>query len=833
MSVVRTARALALWLIAATAFAQGTVEIRAGQPLGEALRELQSAGLDLLYSSELVRPEMSVRETPRATEPLAIAREILAPHGLRLGTGPGGRWLVQSVESAERTSTSELRGRILAADTGRPLSGVRVLGPDGWAVTDSDGRFELAMRLPATLQVRAAGYETAQVDAGTADPPLLELLLQPEPLQEVTVVASRYRLFGVHATAEFDHEEIDRVPHLADDLARAVRRLPAVATDDHSARFNLRGGRREETPLRLDGLALIDPFHLKDLQGGLSIVDSNLVDRVDVLPGGFPVEYGDAASGIVDIHTLGRPARPEHALGVSFVNAFANTRGSFADQRGGWLVSVRRGYLDWLFEIVNTGSGEFTPRYYDVLAKLEHDVGERHTLSMHVLAAQDDLLFTQESEGTHADGKADSLFTWSRLRSAWTEALKAETVLWRGAMDRIRDIVVDDRADMTADLLDRRDVETLGLRSDWRWQGGERWYGKWGLELQRHEVDYDYALQGFVDPDLYPGHAPLARSSRLRIDGEEFAVHAAAGVRLGERLHAELGLRWDRESYTGFGEDLASPRLNLRYELGPRTELRAAWGRFHQFQQPEGLQVEDDELSFFPATRTSQGILGLEHRFVAPELTLRIEAYEKRYARLQPRFANLLGYHVILEAAADRVRIDADTARTRGVELTLKRRGARGWSYWGSYTYAEAEDRIDARYVRREWDQRHAVNVVTNWRGERWNLNLAGAWHSGWPRTEFGLGTIDTPAGPQTGVVFGPRNAARHGDYLRFDTRLSRNVPLERGEFTYFLELYNIFNTQNPCCVDELDLHFGPLLVHDDEHWLPRMPSFGFTWTFR
>jgi hypothetical protein len=124
------------------------------------------------------------------------------------------------------------------------------------------------------------------------------------------------------------------------------------------------------------------------------------------------------------------------------------------------------------------------------------------------------------------------------------------------------------------------------------------------------------------------------------------------------------------------------------------------------------------------------------------------------------------------------------------------------------------------------------LNAVLNWQGARWNFNVASAWHTGWPRTEAELGVVETPGGPQPGVVPGERNAARYGDYLRMDARVSRNIVLERGTFTYFFELYNMFDSKNPCCIDEQEVLAGPSLRLDESNWLPRMPSFGFTWTF-
>ena len=300
-------------------------DLFAGQSLRDALSDLNEQGAGVLFSSELVTPEMQVIKVPENGDRLQVIEQILAPHKLIIVQGPGRSWLVTRAETAATTPAAVQGSGIVAADA---------LLPDR----------------------------------------------SPQRLEELTVVGHRYRLYGNGSTVEFSHEEIDRLPHLADDLMRAIQRLPVAAANDFSAKINMRGGSYEETGLYLDGLELIDPFHLKDLQGAFSIVDSNLIGSADVLPAGFPTNFGDYASGIVDIRTLPAPEQPTHSVGVSFINAFANTRGSFEDGRGGWLVSVRRGYLDWIFQIVDPGSGEFTPRYLDLLAKIEHDIGDRHAI---------------------------------------------------------------------------------------------------------------------------------------------------------------------------------------------------------------------------------------------------------------------------------------------------------------------------------------------------------------------------------------------------------------------------------------------------------------------
>src|SRR5215212_8190255 len=137
--------ALAVVLLANSAVAQSRYKDR---PLVDVLRELQAAGVKVIYSSELVRPDMRVTAEPRARSPRRILDELLNPHGLQIRNGPNGTLLV--VRGADSgpvvVAAGDISGRVLDAKTGAPLEGVLVeVQASGHTTrTDSEGNFVLA-----------------------------------------------------------------------------------------------------------------------------------------------------------------------------------------------------------------------------------------------------------------------------------------------------------------------------------------------------------------------------------------------------------------------------------------------------------------------------------------------------------------------------------------------------------------------------------------------------------------------------------------------------------------------------------------------------------------
>jgi VWFA-related protein len=129
-------RALVLVLVGLAA--AGDTGPLAGRPLAEALRLLEARGLAVIFSSELVRPEMRVTDEPKATRLEEALAEILQPHGLTFRPGPGGKLLVVRAPLAAVARGPNAPARTRA----RPAFGseVRIVRLDV-SVTGSDGRF--------------------------------------------------------------------------------------------------------------------------------------------------------------------------------------------------------------------------------------------------------------------------------------------------------------------------------------------------------------------------------------------------------------------------------------------------------------------------------------------------------------------------------------------------------------------------------------------------------------------------------------------------------------------------------------------------------------------
>lgn len=749
--------------------------LQAGATLESALTLLNSRGHRIVYSSALVKPSMTLRTAPNATRIEDLLEEILAPWNLRAVAAANGDWLV-----------------VAAPRTGPPSS--------------------------------------------RADPAPPE----PEQLQTIDVTTSRYALATPGSSTVFlDRKGVEQIPHLADDAVRMLKVMPGVSGGDFSAALNIRGGRREETLLRIDGAEIHNGFHFRDLDGALSVLDTNLVDSIDFSTGGMTARYGDYMSGVVEMRT--RRPRPDdeyrHAAGISFVSAYGRSGGTFADGRGAWLASARRGYLDVVMERVQDDDEQITPRYTDVFGSLYYDLGEDTMLAAHLLLGEDELKlvsFDEDDIDSAGDGRAAHF--WMTLDHGFS-TLRSRTVLSTSVVQQTRDSSGADEQ-RTGDVFADFDFRFLDLRSEWSWQATERQGVEFGVSAGRARADYDYSLAGsIVAPQEPTGAIDFSHSHDLDLSGSKLGFHGAWRGRITRDLIVEAGARWDSYRYPdGLRFSEVSPRFNALHGIGERGELRASWGVLHQPQGLHELQVEDDVVSFFQPERVDQASVGYTHR-LDHGVSARVDIYRKDYSSLRPRFENALDpVQLIPEGAIDRVRIDAPVAETQGVELTVRKDAERGLAGWASIAFAKAEERTMEGWVPRLWEQRRSLSFGLSWTGAKWNINFAGLYHDGAPTTRLGQTTVNLPGGEIAEVItVGPRNRARLGPYARVDLRASRTVPLRGSRFSYYLEVTNLLNRENPCCRDVFysgDRDGRLHLQIEETYWLPMLPSFGIQYEF-
>ncbi|MBV9880471.1 MAG: TonB-dependent receptor, partial [Gemmatirosa sp.] len=464
----------------------------------------REAGLGLVFDRGARGLERRVTVKERGATAAAALARVLDDGPLQAMVSPGGQVVVVPRRAQPRAGT--VSGLVSDSVSRAPLAGARVelMGTRFTAVAGDDGRFTLGRVPPGTYDLRvvqlgfAPNVTRIRVVDGEEMPAVDVVLARvPTALSAMVVTPGYFGLLRptVASRQTMTRQQLEATPQIGEDVFRALGRLPGMAGTDISAQLHLRGAPQDELYVTLDGVELVEPFHLKDFDNAMSIVDVKAIGGLELTSGGFSAEYGDHLTGVFNMRSVEpRTDRTHGAAGISLMNGRANVDGGFANGRGGWLVSARRGYLDVALRFTDV-SQNFKPRYGDVFAKVQYDLPWGGRVAAHTLYALDQLHYVDSSDG-NVTSRYGSGYAWLTWDDGFGTRLRQRTVASVTGLTWRRDGVAYDDFDerlVAANVGDRRRYDALGLRQDWTLDATSWMALRWGVDARRETADYDYA----------------------------------------------------------------------------------------------------------------------------------------------------------------------------------------------------------------------------------------------------------------------------------------------------------------------------------------------------
>jgi hypothetical protein len=449
-----------------------------------------------------------------------------------------------------------LHGRVLAKESGQPLQLARVVALRAGvaAETDRDGRFVLwVATLPDTLVARLIGRVPDTVVVTGSQAVELRLAVSPLPVGAIAV----YGDSGTRGSEAFPsrwalpREAMAAVPSAVEgDVLRALALSPAVSySSPLSAQPFVRGADPGAVSIRLDGFALINPYHVGRVFGA---VLPEATQSASVLAAPFAEEWGDATSAVVDVQLREGSDSLRGGAQLSFVSAAAWVGGSIGQQR--WFFGWRHGWL----EHVSRGFPD-APVY-----RLDDFYG-RLGLGAHGRSAQVTLFASRDDLSAKV---GDAGMRWGNLlvgvRVPWELGSTLRVEAWGEASRYHQDVVAIPIRDEDTDVRNRYATVAAGLRGDWT---GRRTALSAGLELRYRGLEN--RISG--------GSRGAPSSTASGVVGSAFA---GIGSSWG-RLSVHLGSRLDADgAVTAF-----QPRARASWMLNDRWSLALGVGRTAKLYQ--------------------------------------------------------------------------------------------------------------------------------------------------------------------------------------------------------------------------------------------------------
>ncbi|MBT6745256.1 MAG: TonB-dependent receptor [Flavobacteriales bacterium] len=758
-----------------------------------------------------------------------------------------------------------INGYIEDSESGEKLIGATVFDAKTLLGTTTNVYGFYSLTLPADSIIFTASFVgfkpiVFKLD-GKKDTTINVSLSSSLDLQEVEIIASQSENIEERtqmSTIEIPMRQIEKLPALMGeiDVLKAIQLLPGVQSGgEGTSGFYVRGGGPDQNLILLDGVPVYNASHLF---GFFSVFNSDAINSVTLVKGGFPARYGGRLSSVLDIRMKeGNSKKIVGSASVGLISSKLRLEGPIFKDKTSFIVSGRRTYIDAIAKpfikayndrekgkegYENREENTFDAGYYfyDLNAKVNHKFNDKHRLFLSAYLGNDKAYITDNSnysldnDPNQYRDNIESSLKWGNITTAlrWNSIINkklfANTTFtysqYKFNVGLNFESFRNDTSTSAFGFEYLSGIYDVGGKVDFDYLPNPNHYVKFGLGETYHTF-----TPGVQTIQMTDGSTSVIDTSvgSSKIYPHEFYAYLEDDIKIGALIKVNPGVH-----FSGFyvNEKLyksLQPRLSANYMFRENWSFKASLATMTQYIHlltngtvglPTDLWVPVTDS--IPPMQSVQYAAGLTHTF-RDKYEISIEGYYKT-------MKNVIEYK---EGASF---FDSNEEWDQKVEV------GNGWSYggelfiqrkmgkltgWFGYTLSWTNRRFDnlnfGETFPYKYDRRHDISVAFSYDIKE-NISLGITW-------VYGTGNaISLPIGSYQGFGdnFNPYDVGKGDDFRGlsfggyginyYESRNSWRMPsyhrLDIGanftkEKTYWTRtwtfgFYNVYNRQNPFFVD-------------------------------
>lgn len=720
------------------------------------------------------------------------------------------------------SNAATVSGFITRKDSGEPLQyvNVRITETKAGTQTNKKGYFVITIPSPGTYTLVATmvSYqkETRTFTVSKADDDVnLDIGLEKSAVELSKVIVSaaqndKYEVntpnIRVSTITQTTEDLLSTVSVAEADVFRSILTLPGVTPiSDFSSGLYVRGGSPDQNLILIDDIDVYNPNHFG---GVFSTFNTDAVESVELIKGGYPAKYGGRMSSVLDVtNRQGNRNFHQGVARVSLISASATLEGPWklGSERGSYMGSFRRTYLDILKKAFDLPDYYF----YDGHWKVNWDINSSDRISASMYFGKDNLDM-DIGDDFHLDwGNRTFSSQWVHI---FNPKLFSHFVLAGSQFESNME-----QTSQNGKIFSRyNSIDDITFKGMYSWMINNSHHVDFGMEMKWNQVKLKMETAYQMDPDTLPDVEATSLTSAFYVQNI-WDLDAFWTLQPGLRITSYNSLDINLPSCSKANYLNAEPRISLRRKLDIAENVFVTYGRYYQYITLMSPGVSTPLDLWFPLDGSLKPgiadhyIIGYKNN-LSSKLALDFELYYKNYQ-------NLLEYNVATdfswsnETGQLKDTFNVGKGYTIGLDTQL-RTDWLGFEGFIGYTLSNTRRKMEnininpqtllPQYFYPLYDKTHQLNLVETY---KFSENTARQFLGG--DLKFGINfsySTGQPTsvpegvffdGEQFQILYSYKDRVRLPAYARLDLSVKNEWSKSWGSIEPYLEVINVFDRKN------------------------------------